>query len=171
MHRDHSWNESIEAVTSILEKCILLSDREVDILSEISFWLDGIALLVIASCGILLNLSITLFVATRRNVKNLFNAMFISLLCFDMCLLFIEIIISLHIHLEFFPKSPPFLFPNWIVPASRFTLTAIILIHITISLERYVATVRPFRIRTNFNWKRLVKIYMPIISFYRISLQ
>ena len=163
--KQHSWNQTIEAnAILILEKCVPVSIEEDAILDDISFGLDGITILVVASCGILLNLQVIFLMLTRRNLKNLFSVMFFSLLCFDTFLLILEIITCLHAHLGFFQTSPPFLFPNLIFPFSRFNLTAAMLIHIAISIERYLGTLYPLRHRSRISWKRLFKIFAPVIT-------
>ena len=72
--KPYSWNESLEANAKLaLVKCILISIEEATLLRDISFWLDGITILVVASCGILLNIPVIFFFVTKRNMKGLFN--------------------------------------------------------------------------------------------------
>ena len=165
-YKENSWNKSIqENAIFLFEKCVLVSMKEVSILRDVSFWLDGIAILVVASFGILLNLPVIFLFVTRRNLKNLFNVLFISLLCLDTCVLIVEVMTSLHDHHGFLQTSPSSIFPNLILPSlSRFSVTAIILIHIAISVERYLGTLYPLRHRSRISKKRLVKIYLPVIT-------
>ena len=73
-YEKHSWNQSFEAhAIMLLQKCVLVSIEEEVILHDLSFWSDGIAILVVATCGVLLNVPVILFFITRKNLKNLFN--------------------------------------------------------------------------------------------------
>ena len=166
LYQEHSWNQGtkVAVTTSILEKCVLLSYDEVTSLNDVSFWLDGIVILVVAFFGILLNVPVIFFFLTKRNMKGLFNVMFVSLLCFDTLSLVVEILTSLHDNLGFVQTHPPYLLANRILPSlGRFNLTTIILIHIAISVERYLGTLYPFRHRSTVSRRRLVKIYAPVV--------
>ena len=107
------------------------------------FWVHGILLCVIAIPGFLMNLAAIFVLSIRKEMKNTFNYLLISLFVFDnMCLLF-YLVDSFTYGLGFHTKIFEVLYPHFILPFRNISLAASIFMTVGITYERYLAIKRP----------------------------
>lgn len=123
--------------------CPDYSDEEAQLMQKVSFAIEGVVQTIVAIFGILGNSLASYILASRKEMRNAFNLLLVTLACFDSLYLFGSI-------LESFRKPDLFdmatethilLFPHLLYPFTQFTFTASIFMTVAIALERYVYSI------------------------------
>ncbi len=119
--------------------CPTLADHEVDIIHNVSYYLEGIFQTGVASVGILANV-ISSVILTRREMRNSFNLLLVTLAAYDTWYLFGAILESCR---KFFPSLKTdihiLLFPHFLYPLHQTSITGSIFMTVAIAFERYTA--------------------------------
>ena len=119
--------------------CPDYGDEEEQLLQKVSFAIEGVVQTIVAILGILGNSLASFILSSRKEMRNAFNLLLVTLACFDSLYLFGSI-------LESFRKPDLFnmatdthvlLFPHLLYPFTQFTFTASIFMTVAIALERY----------------------------------
>ena len=74
--------------------CPVNSDEEFELLDKFSFWVEGVLQTVLAVFGIIGN-TIASVIISRKEMRNSFNLLLVSLACFDSTFLFGSILESI----------------------------------------------------------------------------
>ena len=62
--------------------CPSYSSLEESLLDSVAFWVEGVALTLVAAVGVLGN-TLASFIVVRKEMRNSFNLLLVSLACFD----------------------------------------------------------------------------------------
>ena len=125
-------------ISDIQLDCPDYGKEEEEMLQKVQFAIEGVVQTTVAILGILGNSLASFILCTRKEMRNAFNLLLVTLACFDSCYLFGSI-------LESFRKSDIFnlatdmhviLFPHLLYPFTQFTFTASIFMTVAIALER-----------------------------------
>ena len=120
--------------------CPHYDDEDQYLLEILSFVIGGVVQTIVAILGIFGNFLASYILCTRKEMRNAFNLLLVTMACFDSLYLFGSI-------LESFRKPDVFnmatgthtvLFPYLLYPFTQFAFTASIFMTIAIALERYV---------------------------------
>ena len=139
----NSTNTSIYNSTYIMGlDCPVFDEEDRQLLEKVSFVIEGVVQTIVAILGIFGNFLASYILCTRKEMRNAFNLLLVTMACFDSLYLFGSI-------LESFRKPDVFnmatsthtvLFPYLLYPFTQFGLTASIFMTIAIALERYKLT-------------------------------
>ena len=119
--------------------CPDYDDEDRYLLEKVSFVIEGVVQTIVAILGIFGNFLASYILCTRKEMRNAFNLLLVTMACFDSLYLFGSI-------LESFRKPDVFnmatgthtaLFPYLLYPFTQFAFTASIFMTIAIALERY----------------------------------
>ncbi len=123
----------------INELCPSLEDTEIEIITNVSYYLEGIFQTGVASIGILANV-ISSIILTRKEMRNSFNLLLVTLAAYDTWYLFGAILESCR---KFFPTLKSdihvLLFPHFLYPLHQTSITGSIFMTVAIAFERYTA--------------------------------
>ena len=126
-------------VSDIGLDCPDYDDEDRYLLEKVSFVIEGVVQTIVAILGIFGNFLASYILCTRKEMRNAFNLLLVTMACFDSLFLFGSI-------LESFRKPDVFamatdthtvLFPYLLYPFTQFAFTASIFMTIAIALERY----------------------------------
>ena len=129
-------------ISYIALDCPDYDDEDRYLLEKVSFVIEGVVQTIVAILGIFGNFLASYILCTRKEMRNAFNLLLVTMACFDSLYLFGSI-------LESFRKPDVFnmatsthtvLFPYLLYPFTQFGLTASIFMTIAIALERYKLT-------------------------------
>lgn len=170
-------NSSGSLSTGLSDNCTYLSQQEGLLLYSAKFWLEGVTQVILAVLGVITNL-ISIYVLSRKELRNTFNQLLIILAIFDilyLCLVFIDSIGQVF-HSYLYNDTPDWykiLTPHLLYPGKAIVLTSSIFMMISIAVERFTAVFYPFsRIpipttlyKPCFKKKRLFVYIFPVIFF------
>ena len=131
-------NLTLNETENVKLVCPYYGEEEEQMLQKVSFVIEGVVQTIVAILGILGNSLASFILCTRKEMRNAFNLLLVTLACFDSLYLFGSI-------LESFRKSDVFdmaththtiLFPHLLYPFTQFTFTASIFMTVAIALER-----------------------------------
>ena len=146
--------------------CPIFTLEDEAFLDGFSFWVEGVFQIIFAILGIFGNIIASLIV-TRKDMRNSFNLLLVSLACLDSTYLFGSILESVknrgyasHVHI--------LLFPTWLYPMNQMALSGSIFMTVAIAWERYIAVHYPLDYNQAMNdsnaiRKRLVKYVGPVL--------
>ena len=129
---------NLSNISDTLLDCPDYGEEEEQLLQKVSFAIEGVVQTIVAILGILGNSLASFILCTRKEMRNAFNLLLVTLACFDSLYLFGSI-------LESFRKPDLFnmatdthilLFPHLLYPFTQFTFTASIFMTVAIALER-----------------------------------
>ena len=131
--------ESLKMNNTTFE-CATWTDNDRNIYFGFSYWMGGIAVILVAIVGIILNLAGTcLIIAYRLSKHNIFNHLIIFLFIVDSFFLFVEIIVVLVQNLDVKNEMLTIMFPKFAYPMSAICLTLSVFLTVGIAHERYIA--------------------------------
>ena len=111
----------------------------------VGFWIEGVAVSVVAILGILGNmLAMTVF--TRKKMRNSFNLLLVALACFDAMYLFGAIfgaIFGAMGHFGLSTDTHTILYPYFLYPLQSIVFSASIFMIVSIAIERYTVVCQP----------------------------
>lgn len=122
--------------------CPDYSDQGEEILSELSFWMEGILQTSVAICGLFCNIVSTIVLADRE-MQNSFNLLLIALSVFDIGYLLGSILESFRKSFNLVTALHTSLFPCFLYPGQMIMMTASIFMTVAIAMERYAAVHYP----------------------------
>ena len=126
----------------LILNCPDYSPEGEEILSVLSFWLEGILQTSVATCGLFCNIVSTIVLADRE-MQNSFNLMLIALSVFDMGYLLGSILESFRKSFNLVTALHTYLFPYFLYPGQMIMMTASIFMTVAIAMERYAAVHYP----------------------------
>ncbi|XP_040577698.1 uncharacterized protein [Lepeophtheirus salmonis] len=147
--------------------CPNFTDSEKIILSTVNFWMRGVSQTVIAILGIIGNV-ISSIIISRKEMRNSFNLLLVSLAVFDSTYLFGSILESFREEFLMASDAHILLFPYLLYPLSQMAFTASIFMTVAIAWERYTAVHFPLDYNLAMNdsnamRKRLVMYVVPVV--------
>lgn len=136
-----------------------------------SFWVEGISQTTVAILGIVGN-SLASVILTRKEMRNAFNLLLVSMACFDSTYLFGSILESFRKQFNMASDLHIILFPYLLYPFNQIAFMASIFMTIAIGLERFIAVHYPLNYsqamhEANALTKRIVK-YVASVTFLSI---
>ena len=139
---------NIETLNSTLElKCVDHSDWEKILVEEIEYYVEGVALCIVAIIGLLANIATIFILFKQKSSENTFNSLLICLFLFDSVILLTGILWSFQAYLELFSTAQIILYPILIYPLKNISMTASIFMTVAIAHERYDAIRQPVQYR------------------------
>ena len=119
--------------------CPDYGEEEAQLIQKVSFAIEGVCQTLVAILGILGNSLASYILISRKEMRNAFNLLLVTLACFDSLYLFGSILESFR-KPELFDmatKTHIVLFPYLLYPFTQFAFTASIFMTVAIALERY----------------------------------
>ena len=160
---------SFTNITSIKEsiECATFTDQDDYLLSVFSFWIEGVLQTITAIFGIFGNIMASIIV-TRKDMRNSFNLLLVSLACFDSTYLVGSILESVRKCFGFSSGLHVILFPYLLYPLNQIAISGSIFMTVAIAWERYIAVHYPLDYNqamndSNVNRKRLLKYVGPVL--------
>ncbi|CAB4057254.1 TAAR [Lepeophtheirus salmonis] len=152
--------------------CPNFTDSEKIILSTVNFWMRGVSQTVIAILGIIGNV-ISSIIISRKEMRNSFNLLLVSLAVFDSTYLFGSILESFREEFLMASDAHILLFPYLLYPLSQMAFTASIFMTVAIAWERYTAVHFPLDYNLAMNdsnamRKRLVIFFEAKIYYEKV---
>ena len=148
--------------------CPVYSDADTYFLEHFGFWVEGILQVTVAALGIVGN-TIASVIISRKEMRNSFNLLLVSLACFDSTYLFGSILESFRKTFMMATNLHIALFPNLLYPLNQMAISASIFMTVAIAWERYIAVHYPLDYNqamndTNAMRKRLLKYVGPVCA-------
>ena len=135
-----TMNSAVE-ITSIDKDCPIWTEDDTIIAENITFYIDGIFVCMVAFIGLILN-SIAIFIIYREdNFKHFFNRLIGCLFCINNFLLGTAILTRMFVVFKL--ESFGCIFPQFSHPLHYISLTASIYLTIAVAYERYVGIESP----------------------------
>ena len=149
--------------------CPIFSEGDEQFLKLFSFWVEGVLQTICAILGIFGNI-IASIIITRKEMRNSFNLLLVSLACFDSTYLIGSILESIRKPNAFGFSSEVhvILFPYVLYPANQIAVSGSIFMTVAIAWERYIAVHYPLDYNQAMNdsnavRKRLLKYVGPVL--------
>ena len=149
--------------------CPSFSHQDELFLKSFSFWVEGVVQTLCAVLGIIGNILASVII-TRKDMRNSFNLLLVSLACFDSTYLVGSILDSIRKPNIFGLASEAhiILFPYLLYPVNQIAISGSIFMTVAIAWERYVAVHYPLDYNQAMNdshaiRKRLMKYVGPVI--------
>ena len=147
--------------------CPNFTQEDEDFLDVFSFWVEGVLQTIFAVLGIFGNI-IACLIITRKDMKNSFNFLLVSLACFDSTYLIGSILESVRKIFGFTSEAHIILFPYLLYPMNQMAISGSIFMTVAIAWERYIAVHYPLDYNQAMNdsnaiRKRLVKYVGPVL--------
>ena len=149
--------------------CPIFSEEDEIFLKMFSFWVEGVIQTICAIFGIFGNI-IASIIITRKEMRNSFNLLLVSLACFDSTYLLGSILESIRKPNAFGVSSEVhiMLFPYLLYPANQIAISGSIFMTVAIAWERYIAVHYPLDYNQAMNdsnavRKRLLKYVGPVL--------
>ena len=124
--------------------CPQISDWAHQIIIYFSFYVEGVLLCIVGTIGIMINLVSSILILTRKEMRNCFNILLVTLAAFDSWYLFGAILESCR---KYFPvlktDTQVILFPHFLYPIHQTSITGSIFMTVAIAFERYTAVHYP----------------------------
>lgn len=162
-HSSTSTSDSLQCPTFTRE------DSEFKV--AFSFWVEGVIQVILAVFGILGNI-LSCFVLTRKEMRNSFNLLLVTLATFDTCYLIGAILESLRKSFHSASDVHILMFPYFLYPLYQTSMAGSIFMTVAIAFERYSAVHLPVNYSQSLNdahamKRRLLKYIIPvcILSF------
>lgn len=162
-----SSNEHETTVNISTLDCPDYDDEAMKMVDEFSFWIEGVTQTIIAILGICGNI-VAGFILSRREMRNAFNLLLVTLACFDSTYLFGSILESFRKQFLLVSNVHIILFPYLLYPFNQMAITGSIFMTVAIALERYIAVHYPLDYsqamhEANALTKRIVKYVSAVI--------
>ena len=147
--------------------CPIFTDGDDAFLDRFSFWVEGVLQTVFGVLGIFGNI-IACLIITRKDMRNSFNLLLVSLACFDSTYLIGSILESVRKSFGFTSEAHIVLFPYLLYPLNQMAISGSIFMTVAIAWERYIAVHYPLDYNQAMNdsnaiRKRLVKYVGPVL--------
>lgn len=149
--------------------CPIFSTADELFLKSFSFWVEGVVQSVCAGLGIIGNI-LACVIITRKEMRNSFNLLLVSLACFDSTYLIGSILDSLRKPNIFglVSEAHIILFPYLLYPVNQIAISGSIFMTVAIAWERYIAVHYPLDYNQAMNnshaiRKRLMKYVGPVL--------
>ena len=121
-------------------ECATWTAKDENLYRVFSYWVGGIAVILVAIVGIILNITgIGLILAFRLSKHNIFNHIIVFLFIVDSVFLFVKIIDVLVQNFNVKNKILIIMFPKFAYPMSAICLTLSVFLTVGVAHERYVA--------------------------------
>ena len=139
---------------------------------DFSFIVEGILQTIISILGIFGN-TVAAFILSRKEMRNAFNLLLITLACFDSTYLFGSILESFRKPFDMATLAHIHLFPYLLYPMTQLAVTGSIFMTVAIALERYIAVHFPLDYsqamhEANALSKRILK-YVSAVLFLSVA--
>ena len=149
--------------------CPIFSHQDNLFLESFSFWVEGVVQTICAVFGIIGNILAGIII-TRKDMRNSFNLLLVSLACFDSTYLLGSILDSIRKPNIFGLASEThiILFPYLLYPVNQIAISGSIFMTVAIAWERYIAVHYPLDYNQAMNdshaiRKRLMKYVGPVM--------
>ena len=138
------------------------------LLDGVSFWVEGVLQCALAAFGVVGN-TVASVIISRKEMRNSFNLLLVSLACFDSTYLVGSILESVRKTFGAASRWHIALFPHVLYPFNQVAITGSIFMTVAIAWERYVAVHYPLDYNQAMNdshavRKRLVKYVGPVFA-------
>ena len=170
---EESLNDTTMAgnATEMAIDCPVYSNEDMLLVDEFSFWIEGVIQTIVAILGILGN-SVASIILSRKEMRNAFNLLLVTMACFDSTYLFGSILESFRKQFNLATKLHIILFPYLLYPFNQIAITASIFMTVAIALERFIAVHYPLNYsqamhEANALSKRIFK-YVFSVSFLAV---
>ena len=146
--------------------CPDYSEADFAFLDRFSFWVEGVLQTAVAVAGIVGNI-IASVIISRKEMRNSFNLLLVSLAIFDSTYLFGSILESFRKNFDMASDWHIVLFPHLLYPFNQVAISGSIFMTVAIAWERYIAVHYPLDYNQAMNdshamRKRLVKYVGPV---------
>lgn len=146
--------------------CPVYTESDEMLLENFSFWVEGVLQTTFAILGIIGNIVASLII-TRKEMRNSFNLLLVSLACFDSTYLFGSILESFRKNFHMTSQAHIVLFPYLLYPLNQMAISGSIFMTVAIAWERYIAVHYPLDYNQAMNdshaiRRRLVKYVGPV---------
>jgi hypothetical protein len=126
-------------LTELDMNCPLLKEDEMELVHYVSYYLEGVLQAIVAMIGIVVNL-VSSFVLTRKEMRNSFNLLIVTLAAYDSWYLFGAILESIRKFFEPLRTDVQIImFPHFLYPLHQTAITGSIFMTVAIAFERYTA--------------------------------
>ena len=115
--------------------CPEFSDADIRFLDGFSFWVEGVLQTTMAVFGIIGN-TIASVIISRKEMRNSFNLLLVSLACFDSTYLFGQILESFRKTFNLATELHIILFPHLLYPFNQVAISGSIFMTVAIAWER-----------------------------------
>lgn len=122
--------------------CPRFDKEDMVFLINFSFWVEGVLQTGLATLGILGNF-VSIFVLTRKSMRNAFNLLLVTLAAFDTWYLFGAILESFRKTFDLASSWHILLFPYFLYPLHQASMSGSVFMTVAIALERYAAVHYP----------------------------
>lgn len=152
----------------MVENCPNYSKADLQLVDEVSFWMEGVSQTIIAILGIIGNI-VASIILSRKEMRNAFNLLLVTMACFDSTYLFGSILESFRKQFNLASNLHIILFPCLLYPFNQIAITASIFMTVAIALERFIAVHYPLNYsqamhEANALTKRIVKYVASVTS-------
>ena len=114
-------------------------------LDDMSLWVEGYGIGLVASFGVVLNV-IGIY-ATKQKASHMFDCLLLPVLCFDSSFLFCKLANSYNTLFNSSTNTYLTIYQNLVYPFSHVLMTCSILMTTALTHDRYCATIRPIQHR------------------------
>lgn len=122
--------------------CPVYSKSDLEFLDSFSFWVEGVLQTTLAFLGIIGNILASIIIS-RKEMRNSFNLLLVSLACFDSTYLFGSILESFRKIFDLASDMHIILFPHLLYPFNQVAISGSIFMTVAIAWERYIAVHYP----------------------------
>lgn len=148
-------------------KCPQYTKEDDALYAKITFWVDGVAVCVVAIIGLIANFLSALILA-KEDMRNSFNFLLIALFCMDSIYLFASILESFRKGFSMTHFVYVILFPYLFYPLLSIAVTGSVFMTVAIAFERYIAVHYPIDYSQAINSpeacrRRLLKYVGPVV--------
>ena len=147
-------SEALKMNISTEDLCPEFSEIDKTIVSIFRYWISGIVLCAVGVFGFILNITAIFMLLSRANNKVFFNKLLISLFTFDSIYILMEVIDRMGFRFGLSTQIHILMYPYFLRPITKVSLTSSIFMTIAIAYERYVAIKRPIIHRQSLTSRR-----------------
>ena len=127
---------------STLEGCPNFTQDQMRMVESFAFMVEGVAQTIISILGLIGN-ALAAYILSRKEMRNAFNLLLVTLACFDSTYLFGSILESFRKQFGMASNVHIVLFPYFLYPFNQMAITGSIFMTVAIALERYIAVHYP----------------------------
>ena len=146
--------EFVEPTVSSESNCPRFTEMDKQIVYIFRYWISGVLLCGVGILGLVMNTIAIIILSSRAANRIFFNKLLISLFTFDCVYLLMEIIERVRLPFGLATQIHKLMYPYFLRPLTKVSLTSSIFMTIAIAYERYVAIKRPILHRQSLTSRR-----------------
>ncbi|XP_059098618.1 FMRFamide peptide receptor frpr-18-like [Tigriopus californicus] len=147
--------------------CPTFSEEDENTIEFFSFWVEGVANVVMAALGLVAN-TVSSLILCKEDMRNSFNFLLIALFFMDSCYLVGSITEAIRKSFNAATSLHLYMFPYFLYPCLSIAMTCSVFMTVAVALERYIAVHYPIDYSQAINSpeacrRRLFKYVIPVV--------